>query len=108
VWRSSRFGLLDRDVAERLCARGVIVTSEAIRQWCRNFGQDDAHHVRRRRRRPGDTWPLDEVVLTSNGGQPDLWQALDPERHVLDLLVQSRRNTNAAKKFFRTLLKGLT
>ena len=27
--------------------------------------------------------------------------------HVLDILVQSRRNTHAAKKFFRKLLKGL-
>jgi putative transposase len=28
--------------------------------------------------------------------------------HILDILVQSRRNKQAAKKFFRKLLKGLT
>jgi len=39
VWLYCRFGLSYRDVEERLFARGVIVTYEAIRQWCRKFGQ---------------------------------------------------------------------
>jgi putative transposase len=33
--------------------------------------------------------------------------AVDQDDNVLDILVQSCRNTQAAKKFFRTLLKGL-
>ena len=33
---------------------------------------------------------------------------MDQDDNVLDILVQSRRNKNAAKKFFRKLLKGLT
>src|SRR2546423_953108 len=37
-----------------------------------------------------------------------LWRAVDQDDNVLDILVQSRRNKQAAKKFFRTLLKGLT
>ena len=36
-----------------------------------------------------------------------LWRAVDQHGNVLDILVQSRRNTNAAKRFFRKLLKGL-
>jgi putative transposase len=39
VWRYDRFCLSDRDVEERLFARRVIVTYEAIRQWCCKFGQ---------------------------------------------------------------------
>jgi transposase-like protein len=34
--------------------------------------------------------------------------AVDQDGHVLDILVQRRRDTHAAKKFFRKLLKGLT
>ncbi len=34
VWRSFRFALRYRDVAELLAARGVIVTDETVRQWC--------------------------------------------------------------------------
>lgn len=45
-----------RDVEELRFARGVVVTYEAIRTWYRTFGQDDAHRLRRRRPRSGDTW----------------------------------------------------
>jgi putative transposase len=34
--------------------------------------------------------------------------AVDQDDNVLDILVQRRRNKQAAKKFFRKLLKGLT
>ena len=42
-----------------------------------------------------------------NGAQRYLWRAVDQHGNVLDVLVQSRRNALAAKKFFRKLLKGL-
>ena len=106
VWLSSRFTLSYRDVQERLFERGVVVSHEAIRQWCRKCGQDDAHRLKRRRAQPGDTWHLDEVFLTINGKRHSLWRAVDQDDNVLDILVQSRRNKQAAKKLFRTLLKG--
>ena len=62
-----RFALSYRDVEELLAERGVIVTYESIRRWCRQFGQLYANELRRRRPRPGDTWPLDEVFITING-----------------------------------------
>jgi putative transposase len=49
---------------------------------------------------------IDEVFLTINGERHYLWQAVDQDGNVLDILVQSRRNKKAAKKFFRKLLKG--
>jgi putative transposase len=84
------------------------VTYEAIRQWCRKFGQQYVHQLRRRRPKPGDKWHLDEVFPTINGERHYLWRAVDKDGHILDILVQRRRNKKAAKKFFRKLLKGLT
>ena len=107
VWLYFRFCLSYRDVEELLFARGVIVTYEAIRKWCRKFGQPYANQLRRRRPRPGDKWHLDEVFLTIHGERHYLWRAVDQDGHVLDILVQSRRDQKAAKKFFRKLLKGL-
>jgi len=60
VWPYFRFCLSFRDVEELLLERGVVVTYEAIRKWCRKFGQQYANHLRRRRPRPGDKWHLDE------------------------------------------------
>ncbi len=91
-----------------LFERGITVSHEAIRQWCWKFGQDYANRLRRRRPQLGDKWYLDEVCLTINGERHYLWRAVDQDDNVLDILVQRRRNKQAAKKFFRKLLKGLT
>jgi putative transposase len=108
VWLYFRFCLSYRDVEELLFARGVTVTYEAIRKWCRKFGQSYANELRHRRPRPGDKWHLDEVFLNIQGERHYLWRAVDQDGHVLDILVQRRRDQKAAKKFFRRLLKGLT
>src|SRR6266849_2724076 len=107
VWLYYRFTLSYRDVEELLFERGITVSHEAVRQWCRKFGQEYANRLRRRRPQPGDKWHLDEVFLTINGERHYLWRAVDQDDNVLDILVQSRRNKQAAKKFFRKLLKGL-
>jgi len=54
----------------------------------------------------GDTWHLDEVSVKMRGRQQYLWRAVDEDRDVIDILVQSRRNQRAAVRFFRTLLKS--
>ena len=103
-----RFYLSYRDVEELMAERGVMLTYEAVRYWCRKFGQTYANQLRRRRPRPGDKWHLDEVFLTIHGERHYLWRAVDQDGHVLDILVQRQRDKRAAKKFFRKLLKGLT
>jgi putative transposase len=107
VWLYFRFALSYRDVEELLAERGVLLTYETIRQWCQKFGQGYANTLRRRRTRTGDKWHLDEVFIVINGATHYLWRAVDQHGNVLDILVQSRRNKRAAKKFFRKLLKGL-
>lgn len=53
VWLYHRFNLSVRDVEELLATRGVIVTYETVRQWCKKFGQQFANQLRRRRAQPG-------------------------------------------------------
>jgi putative transposase len=108
VWLYYRFCLSYRDVEELLFVRGVTVSYEAIRKWCRKFGQQYANQLRRRRPRPGDKWHLDEVFLTIHGERQYLWRAVDQDGHILDILVQPRRDKAAAKRFFRKLVKRLT
>jgi putative transposase len=108
VWLYFRFCLSFRDVEELLLERGIVVTYEAIRKWCRKFGQHYANQLRRLRPRPGDKWQMDEVFLTIKGEHHSLWRAVDQDGNVLDILVQRRRDKQAAKRFFRKLLKGIT
>jgi len=67
-----------------------------------------ANQVRRRLPAAGDKWHLDEVVITISGVRHWLWRALDKTGMVLDILVQSRRDTRAAKRLLRKLLKKQT
>ena len=108
VWLYHGFSLSLREVELILAQRGIVVSYESIRTWSLRFKQDFANTLKRRRPKPGDKWHLDEVFLTINGARHYLWRAVDQNGHVLDILVQSRRNKKAAKKFFRKLLKGLT
>jgi putative transposase len=79
---------------------------ETIRRWCHKFGQAFAQGVRRRRPRPGDKWHVDEVQLKINGRTDWLWRAVDQEGVVLDILVQERRNQEAAEAFLRRVIDG--
>ena len=107
VWLYFNFALSYREVEMMLARRGIEVSYEIIRQWCLKFGQTYANELRRRRPRPGDKWHLDEVVLKIKGKLCYLWRAVDQNGVILDILVQSRRNTKAATRFFKKLLKGL-
>ena len=71
-------------------------------------GAIDSAYANRLRKRsaPGDDqWFVDEVFIRVDGQQRYLYRAVDQDGQVLDILVQTRRNTKAAARFFRRLLK---
>jgi len=100
VWLYFRFTLSFRDVEEMLAERGIDISYETIRYW-RIFAQN----LRRYGPRPTGRWHLDEMVVKINGQRMWLWRAVDDEGAVLDMLVQKRRNTVAAVRLLRKLLK---
>ncbi|WP_327249261.1 IS6 family transposase [Streptomyces sp. NBC_01320] len=105
VWLYHRFPLSFREVEELLLARGITVSHEAIRRWCDRFGPWYAAALRRRRHRAGDKWHLDEVFLKINGERHYLWRAVDQDGTVLDILLQSKRDAKAARRFMAKLMK---
>jgi putative transposase len=107
VWLYHCFSLSLREVELILAARGIVVSYETIREWSLRFGRTYAKTLKWRRPKSGDKWFLDEVFVRIQGKLHYLWRAVDQYGNVLDVLVQSRRNTKAAKRFFRKLLKGL-
>jgi hypothetical protein len=70
VWLYFRFSLSFRDVEELLAQRGIVVTSETVRQWCLKFGQTYANELRRRRPRCGDKWHLDARLSQNQWRNP--------------------------------------
>ena len=54
-----------------------------------------------------DKWQLDEVLLKINGKRHWLWRAVDQNGVVLDILVQPRRDQQAAERFLRQVVDGV-
>ena len=105
IWLYLRFMLSFRDVEDLLAERGISLSYETVRRWVNQFGPTLAANLRKRRPKPHTVWHLDEVYLKIDGRMVYLWRAVDAEGEVLDVLVQSRRNKQAALKLMRKLLK---
>jgi putative transposase len=105
IWLYLRFTLSYRDVEELLAERGLDVSYETVRRWVLKFGPLIARKLRQGRPRPSARWDLDEMVVRIAGWRMYLWRAVDHEGEVLDTLVQCRRDTQAALRLMRKLLK---
>ncbi|MBO1908025.1 IS6 family transposase [Microvirga sp. 3-52] len=105
VWLYFRFPLSLRLVEEMLLERGIVVSYETIRRWGKKFGPGYARHLQRKPPRPTEIWHLDEVLITFAGKKHWLWRAVDQDGYVLDEIVQTRRDTKAAKRLLTQLMK---
>ena len=105
VWLYYRFNLSHRDIEDLLAERGIVVSYESIRLWCIKFGFKYARRLKTRHQGYGDTFYIDEVFVKIRGVQHYLWRAVDQDGEVVDVFLQHRRDSNAAKRFFKRLLK---
>ena len=96
--------IVHRDVEALLAERGIVVSYETIRTRVAKPGARYADELRTREARPGRTWHLDEMAVRVGGALPWLWRAVDEHGQTLDVLLQERRDTAAATRFFRRLL----
>lgn len=106
VWLYFRFNLSLRDVEEMLAQRGIEVSYETVRSWTRKFGPLIARRLKKKRPAPSPRWHLDEMVCWIGGRRMYLWRAVDDEGEVLDVVVQRRRDNEAALKVFGRLLRN--
>jgi putative transposase len=105
VWLCHRFALSHRDIEDLMSQRGVEVSYEAIRLWCNKFGPKYAQRLRRKHQGYGDTFFINEVFVKIHGEQHYLWRAVDQDGEVVDVFLQKRRDGEAAKRFFKRLLR---
>jgi transposase-like protein len=105
VWLYFRFTLSFRDVEELLGQRGIDVSYESVRCWTIKFGPKIAANLRRRKLPPSPRWHLDEMVSSIAGERVYIWRAVDDEGEVMDMVVQKQRDTRAALRLMRRLLR---
>jgi transposase-like protein len=95
-----RFGLSYRDVEELLAERGIEVDHVTVHRWVRRFAPLLADAARFGRHRVGDRWHVDETYVKVAGRWVYLYRAVDQYGQVIDVYASTRRDGEAARRFF--------
>src|SRR5690349_20158972 len=102
-----RYGRSYRDVEELLAERGIEVDHLTVYRWVQRFTPLLADAARFARHAPGDRWFVDETYVKVNGVWRYVYRAVDQYGHVIDVLVSTRRDAAAARRFFTRALRML-
>ena len=105
IWLYRRFSLSLRDVEDLLAERGIGVSYGTIRRWVARYGPEIAKDLRRQHPRAHPQRHLDEMFVSIGGRKMYLWRAVDQNGEVLDVLVQGKRDKQAARRLLLKLLK---
>jgi transposase-like protein len=102
-----RYNLSYRDVEELLVERGIEVDHVTVYRWVQRFTPLLADAARFARHSPGDRWYVDETYVKVAGVWRYVYRAIDQYGQVIDVLVSTRRDADAARRFFRRALSTL-
>jgi transposase, IS6 family len=100
-----RYGLSYRDVEELLAERGVTVDHVTIYRWVQRFTPEFIEAARPCRHAPGSRWFVDETYVKVAGQWTYLYRAVDQHGQVIDVLLSTRRDLAAARRFFTRALR---
>jgi transposase-like protein len=103
-----RYGLSYRDVEELLAERGITVDHVSVYRWVQRFTLEFIEAARPCRYTPGDRWFADETYLKVAGTWTYLYRAVDQHGQVIDVMVSTRRDLAAARRFFARVLRAGT
>jgi transposase-like protein len=102
-----RYGLSYRDVEELLAERGIEVDHVTVYRWVHRFTPLLADAARFTRHSPGDRWFVDETYVKVNGIWRYVYRAVDQHGQVIDVLLCTRRDAAAARRFFTRALRTM-
>ena len=100
-----RYGLSYRDVEELLAERGIAVDHVTIYRWVQRFTLLLIDAARPCRHAPGDRWFADETYVKIAGRWVYLYRAIDQYGQVIDVLVSTKRDLAATRRFFTRALE---
>jgi transposase, IS6 family len=101
-----RYGLSYRDVEELLGERGIEVDHVTIYRWVQRFTPLLADAAGPCRHSVGDRWYVDETYVKVAGRWRYVYRAVDQYGQIIDVLVSTRRDLRAARRFFATALRA--
>ncbi len=93
-----------RDLELMLRDRGVEVDHTTIFRWLQAYAGELEKRIRPHLRMCNGSWRVDETYVRVKGRWTYLYRAVDSRGQTIDFLLSARRDTVAAKRFFRKAL----
>jgi len=111
IWRCVRwycsYPLSYRQVVEMISERGLDVHHTTVFRWVQEYGPELDRRCRPHLRSTNDSWRVDETYIEVKGKPKYLYRAVDSAGNTLDFLLTAKRDSAAAKRFFRKALKAI-
>ena len=95
-----------RDLKEIAAERGFTVDHSTISRWVIKFTPQMEKAIRRKKRKVGTSWRLDETYIKVKGQWKYLYRAVDKEGDTVDYLLTAKRAKKAAKRFLNKAVKN--
>ena len=100
-----RYPLSYRDIEELLVERGLEVDHSTVNRWVLAYAPLIERRLRPFRKPHCGSVRVDETYVRIRGEWRYLYGAIDKHGEAVDFLLTARRDLDAAKRFFRKMLK---
>ena len=101
-----RYPLSYRNLEEMMLERGLTVNHTTVYRWVQVYAPELDKRCRPHLKPTNDSWRVDETYLKVKDKWKYLYRAVDSEGNTLDFMLSAKRNAQAAKRFFRKVLKA--
>jgi transposase-like protein len=85
--------------------RGLSLDHTTIYRWVQAYAPELEKRIRPHLRLTSDSYRVDETYVKIKGAWKYLYRAVDSTGQTIDFMLNAKRDTKAAKRFFRKMLK---
>ena len=99
------YALSYRDIEEMMAERGFSVDHSTINRWGLHYSPQLEAAFRRKKKRVGIRWRMDESYSTVKGQWKYYYRAIDKQGNTIDFLLTATRDSQAALRFLKKAIK---
>jgi len=95
------YALSYRDIEEMMAERGFSVDHSTIHRWVLHYPLQLDAAFRRKKKRVGKRWRMDETYIKVKGQWKYYYRAVDKQGQTIDFLLTAKRDAKVAVRFFK-------
>ncbi len=99
-----RYSVSYRELEEIMQERGVEADHATLNRWVVKYSPLIAQEAKRKKRKVGTSWRMDETYLKAKGEWVYLYRAIDKHGDTVDFMLSKTRDEAAATTFFENAI----